>query len=368
VHRLAPVYVLAAAGVACGPPAPQKVDVPAVVIAPVAAEPPVIVGQSAEAPTPTAAAGTTFALEDVAPQNWAGHHANVPINVNSIWAESNIVLAAGNGGVLRSTDRGLHWTLIGQKSISPVLGGSSIDDLYMGSGYELYRSTDRGLTWTSIGRAPGTVQNIWSDKPDSVWALGGAPNFLQHSSDHGKTWQLSGQTVGSGWLYDMAVTKNGLLLAGKDESTSTAQASLQRSTDNGKTWSRIKVPPNPPGMSSEEMRNVCVTDSGAIWVSEAYTVWVSRDNAKTWSLAVPVGTEILALECRGSTVIVGGRNKQTRITTDDGNRWRSNEFDGQLGVFLVAMQTAWIHPTGELFFGGESYAKEGGGTLMRWTP
>lgn len=124
---------------------------------------------------------------------------------------------AAEGGVLRTTDSGQHWTplfddqstlSIGAVALDPTVpavlyagtgevnpGGGSV--AYGGSG--IYRSTDRGNTWTplglessgSIGRIridPTDPQRIYAAAMGNLWEKG-PDRGVYRTTDGGATWQ-----------------------------------------------------------------------------------------------------------------------------------------------------------------------------------
>ncbi len=152
------------------------------------------------------------------------------IRDNTIW------LGTGNG-LSKSTDNGTTWTnyykssVFGEEGISALgyyngtiwaatwhsidLGGGQID----GQGSGLKYSTDQGLSWTSI------TQPV-DDRGDSSVVYG--INKLR---------ALPVTATQQNFTHSIGFTKNAIWIASK-------AGGLRKSTDNGKTWQRVVLPPD----------------------------------------------------------------------------------------------------------------------------
>ena len=128
--------------------------------------------------------------------------------------------ALPGAGVLKSTDGGASWTLLGASALGGKhVGGMAIDKNTSGSTQVvlastdggLYRSTDGGTTWTlntmiptlltgAGGNTPGGgLFEVWEDpnNPAQFWITAGDSCFTEQaavltSSDDGATWALAG--------------------------------------------------------------------------------------------------------------------------------------------------------------------------------
>lgn len=312
----------------------------------------------APAPPPVANEAIRIAAPD-----WTGEEGNFLIEPVGIWGSGDLVVAAGSRGVMRSEDRGKTWEYVGLDLNGGVVWGAGEDDIYLAA-RDLYRSRDRGKTWkrTALGTGDRPIETVWGTGGEDIW-IGGSGGLLSHSKDHGLSFQsvkhglspfaIVQEIVGHGddvWVAAMEHSYR------PDDAFTPQKPVLARSKNHGKTWTREHAPTfQPATRMTEPLRHVCFTESGAMWASQGHQVWVSRDDAKTWTVSVAqelIGApaEVLSLRCRGRTIVAAGKYRQARISRDDGATWTENEFDS-LVTTSPSLASAWIQPTGELFVG-----------------
>jgi hypothetical protein len=188
-----------------------------------------------------------------------------------------IALIAGGGYVYRSTNRGASWTPLS------LPGASSAESNALHCGYNckkhvlavdganqntvylyfythgLYRSTDSGATWTLVSNNTFDGGNMyWQTKLRSV------------PGQSGHLFMTAGQ-------------------AGSDGQQQPAGTRLWRSTDGGSTWTTVAGMAEPydvalgkaaPGASYPAIYVVG-------WYNNVYGIWLSRDNASTWTNVGP---------------------------------------------------------------------------------
>lgn len=179
---------------------------------------------------------------------------------------STAYIGAAQGGVWKTTDHGATWTPLTDAQPSLAVGAVAIDpsspnvvyagtgeannscDSYFGAG--ILKSTDGGSTWTVVGAtsfARSSVSRIIVHPTDSniLWAsdTGGAGGFVCYaqappvqsgvwkSIDGGTTWTR----VLNGNVHDLVIdpTNANTLYAGVD------QDGIWKSTDGGSTWTRL---------------------------------------------------------------------------------------------------------------------------------
>ena len=239
----------------------------------VAGEAPVGAG-AADAPPMAAATFAGLTLRNIGPALMSGRIADIAIHPRD---RATWYVAAGSGGVWKTTNAGTTWApvfdgqgsySIGTVAIDPnrpevvwVGTGENVSGRHVGFGDGVYRSLDGGRTWRNMGlRASEHIAKILIDPRDSnvvyvaaegpLWSAGGQRGVFR-SDDGGATWepvlQISADTGVTDLefepgnpdvLYAAAYQRRRTvwaLLAGGPES------GIYKSTDAGATWRRLET-------------------------------------------------------------------------------------------------------------------------------
>ena len=167
-----------------------------------------------------------------------------------------ILLAATNGGIFRSTDLGNNWSLTQVGNFKDIdFKPNDPNIVYAAAGADFYRSADNGVTWTQItsgltGGQRGTI-DVTPANPDYVYFVpsnsGSGFKGLYRSTDAGLTfstrsttpnildWSCDGSgTGGQGW-YDLSLAVD----PGNPEIIFVGGVNIWRSTNGGTTWSIV---------------------------------------------------------------------------------------------------------------------------------
>jgi hypothetical protein len=177
---------------------------------------------------------------------------------------------AGVGGVFKSSDNGVTWTITGpssnQYTYALYAGG---DTLYasMGNTTQLpYYSTDDGNTWTLIpGYTGSQIRKML--RYDGVLYAGGSSSF-QYTTDMGTTWNtVSTPTVLSGQYINGLVVFQGAVYA-------SCVNGVFRSADNGATWTNMTTTP---------MNCMAAVDTSLFCGSGTNGIYRSDMSATTWT-------------------------------------------------------------------------------------
>jgi hypothetical protein len=222
--------------------------------------------------------------------------------------------AAGpGGGILKSTNGGQSWTLLGSSVFDQVAFGSLVVDpdnsntLYVTVLYGpnsnsggVYKSTDGGVTWTNTTASihTGWTSDIEMDpaNPSVLYAgltqdtVNPATNGLYESTNGGGTWtQLAGgrptgSAVGDSIRVVVAPSSPQTIYATVFESADGLPHRFS-STNGGAAWTAL------PGLPTDEedrywhiMLAVDPTNSQVIYVNGDHTVYGSTDGGSTWTL------------------------------------------------------------------------------------
>lgn len=196
-------------------------------------------------------------------------------------SDPRIVYAAAGGAVLKSTDTGVHWTILGVGLDQGYccLGSSIAIDptrpsrLIYNTNRQTYLTENSGASWRLLPVA-GEGAIFDPSRPGTIYLQ--QIEALQRSTDGGVTWtKLPLQTRFLGWL-TLDPTTPGRLYAGVGDLLNGGSAALARTSDYGQTWTYIAAPAHfsavavQPGVSNSLL---AVGDSGAFSSSDAGTTW-----------------------------------------------------------------------------------------------
>ncbi|MFI7577976.1 WD40/YVTN/BNR-like repeat-containing protein [Micromonospora sp. NPDC049497] len=266
---------------------------------------------------------TDVRWQQLGPTNVGGRLIDVVIDPDT---PGTLYVAAGTGGVWKSTDGGATMTSTWSDDLPQSMGALAITPdgtLYAGTGEPdhggggsyygtgVYRSTDGGATWESIGLTEtGAIGRIRIDPTDPrrivVAAQGrlfdtGGDRGVYLSTDGGETWKqvLDGLNDSTGAI-DVAINPadpDVLLAAMWDKlrypdgrEYGGPGSGLHRSTDGGATWTRIgaplAAPDTEPGRigvafaASDPSRAYAITNDR---IGNLTGFFVSDDAGATWT-------------------------------------------------------------------------------------
>ncbi len=134
------------------------------------------------------------------------------------------------GGVYRSTDSGVSWSLVTDREDIRDLAVNSLGHVFAATlGSTILRSTDNGNSWSQSAWV-GQVLTITIDPRDRLWA-GMLGSGLSLSTDEGQSWTQSGLSAAP--VLKVTFNGNNHIFAGTD-------SGVYRSTDDGATWARLR--------------------------------------------------------------------------------------------------------------------------------
>ncbi len=295
---------------------------------------------------------------------WATMAAGVPNQPNTFY------IGTAGGGVWKTVDAGRTWRSIG-KNLPSAIGAIAVapsapDTIYVGTGqvaprYDagagrgVFKSTDGGRTWHYVGlRATRYIGRIWID-PDNanvvvVAAMGHlyGPNRqrgIYRTTDGGRTWQHVLYINDKTGVVDLAAdpTNPKLLYAAawqmRDwpwldyfEPHGGPGSGIYRSTDGGKTWTRLTGGGWPRGPLGRIGLAATHTAQGTrIYATVASSteggVWRSDDGGTHWRRVNDDGDVFgnwyfsrLAVDPRNPNVVFSA-GRSIRRSSDGGRTW-----------------------------------------------
>jgi photosystem II stability/assembly factor-like uncharacterized protein len=148
-------------------------------------------------------------------------------------ANGRVFLVGKRGRIARSDDAGESWTIgsSAQAHVEAIWAGAS-SAFFVGSD-SIYRSVDRGASWHLVHRGSLVLHAVWSDGDGRVFAAGRTQ--LVASDDDGDSWRESSFSAARGHIAALFGTSDGALHAAG------ANGLLARSTDDGRTWEQAPL-------------------------------------------------------------------------------------------------------------------------------
>lgn len=291
--------------------------------------------------------------------------------------DSVVYVAAPGGGVWKTQDGGVIWAP--QMDSDPTLQVCSLaldprvpDVLYAGTGDDqsprpaqsVGRSPDGGRSWTFHARFTNQpVCALAIDPANSDRLFAGSAEGLFFSADASVTWNK----VLSSPVTSVAFDGLGSVYAGilGDDTPGERANILARSSDGGRTWTNLILPPNPNtiGVQTNWVRVMAASGAVSVLVSYQPTPFIAgsassaqaplsmldfyrtTDAGTTWSSTFSVGRarppmSLLADSLTGTIYLVGST---LLSSADQGTTWRtipttSSEFHTAAfteGMFLL---------------------------------
>lgn len=340
--------------------------------------------------------------------------------IRSIWVDladatsKTVWIGGADGGLWKTTDittSPANWTPVndffGNLAISSICQDPSNNNImYFGTGEKtfnvdavlgggIWKSTDHGLNWTLLANTVNfyNVSKVLCDASGNIYvATIGSGSGLQRSTDGGNNWtNITPTTAGGGTrIADMEMSNTGRLHVSKGYSSSAGQFGYfytdNPSTVTSATWNA----PATPFTSTQYNVDLAVTgntvyalaatsayqtptvykstDGGANWASSGGSLSTSGNNAVSsgqgwYCLAIAVDP------ANSNNVIVGGLN--CYATTNGGTSWSQKSvwvsgISGTVTNYVHADQHAMTWNGNQILVasdGGLFYSGDAGGTF-----
>jgi photosystem II stability/assembly factor-like uncharacterized protein len=232
-------------------------------------------------------------------------------------------LGAAGGGVWKSTDGGASWVPVFDSEPVGAIGAVAIDPsddntVWVGTGESnprndvsygdgIYKSTDGGKTWVNFGlRGTRYISRILIDPSNPQHVIVGAlGNVFADSIDRGayvtfdggKTWTKTLYVGAQSGVSDLAMSPKApnVVYAGVWEfqrrpwtfTSGGENDGLYRSSDGGRTWTRLTRHGLPEGITGRIGLAVAPSDPNVVYAlieSKHGILWRSGDGGESWQL------------------------------------------------------------------------------------
>ena len=184
------------------------------------------------------------------------------------------ILAATQGGVLRSSDRGRTWRFVRLSQTVRSFVSTTNGVLLAATENGIFRSVDDGENWIerSIGLTTFRIYCLAAATDGTVYA-GPWEGPVFRSTDDGDRWRPLAGSGGDNPVHALLASRNGDLLAG-------SHAGLFRWSRNSQSWQRV---PLPTQRRTSIVRTLMEDKQGLILAgTEGDGVFASLDDGITW--------------------------------------------------------------------------------------
>ncbi len=204
--------------------------------------------------------------------------------VQSITSARGALFVGMPEGVYKSTNGGTDWQLPGNWPLDPQTRAlhSAAGILFAGTlRVGMYRSTDNGSTWTpgNSGINAYTVHSIAFGSANRCF-ISTIVNGMHHSDDNGTNWSVTAFPSEDVWIIRRSPW--GDLFAGISGISSSGNLNhIQRSTDNGQTWTPLNS-----GLTANIVSGIQFGTTNEVYCSTGWNpagVYRSTDNGNSWT-------------------------------------------------------------------------------------
>jgi len=226
----------------------------------------------------------TYFTNDNTPVSW---HKNIYSIDQSESTPNTLVCGTEAGGIYKSTDKGLNWSLISkyevfnQGNTAVKIHPTNPDFYLIASNSRIYKTTTGGTTWTEVHYINGSGYEFRFDpsNPNTIYCV--ASTGLYKSSDAGENWsQIFSDKC---WDIDFHPTDPSIIYLLKSNPT-LIRSELFRSDDGGTNWTLKDngyYLPEVPGEASESGGKIGVTPAEEDYVYVCL-IGESKDGDDGW--------------------------------------------------------------------------------------
>ena len=238
----------------------------------------------------------------------------------SVWYQA----AGAGGGVFRSEDEGLTWTLIGLQSEAVralEMAPSNPDILVAGTRNGVFRSTDAGKNWQRISPSGDEeLRNVDSlaidpQNPDLIYV--GTYHLPWRTQDSGKTWT----PVIAGIIDDSDIMSLRIDVTNPGRLFMSACSGIYRTEDRGAQWTKLQGIPYAARRTQAIVQDLA--NPKTLYAGTTEGLWVTRDGGENWTRSTPKDWNINSIVVIGvaggiGRVVLGTEGRGVQISDDGG--------------------------------------------------
>jgi photosystem II stability/assembly factor-like uncharacterized protein len=303
--------------------------------------------------------------------DFAGYH---PLMVHASTGHPIFAAVCRTGaGILKSTDTGLTWQLVGNSQFEGAAIGSiavhpgNINVLYVsvwdgGPGGGVYKSTDGGLNWqNTTSFHTGSVSDVVIDpsNPQILYAglIDPATGGIYKSADGGANWTLLSGMPSAFFLanarLEIARSASNTVYAAviSTDNLGNQKTVRYKTIDGGQNWTQLSAVPGDELRSWHVVLAVDPKDANHIFAnsftdSVGYQLYESTDAGQTWTRAENLGDDWvnMAFDANNNAVVTADRNLYRYAPKE--KQWLSRQGNLQITQFYTI--TPWaqgLNPT-----------------------
>jgi photosystem II stability/assembly factor-like uncharacterized protein len=275
------------------------------------------------------------------------------MDIMSITPYGTMIAVGNNGAILRTTDGGGDFTVVGKGLTSNDLNdvsndGYNLAGVIVGNNGTLLETVDDGQTWNVL--VSPTTENLYSVDFDTASGFGltvGAGETILQTPDRGYTWNIMQTNPASSVIYRKVQIVDIYTAYVLGDDAGGGQPKIIRTLDQGASWSEVMI---------QQLQNVHLyglnmktnSDTGIV-VGSGGTMLRTVDGGLTWGAINSGITEDLYAVLFNEEICLAVGNKVILKSFNNGDTWEVDRPANINGALYAIFQ--WDY--GNYFIAGE---------------